>query len=101
MNQIRSPQDEITNLTFTAPEVYGPMYGDRADVWTAGIVLYMLLCGKPPFVAKTVLEMRCLINVQPVTFDKPQKTWAKISDDAKDLIIKMLDKNTDSRLSAS
>ncbi|EER94580.1 hypothetical protein BDA96_01G335800 [Sorghum bicolor] len=73
---------------YIAPEVLQKHYGPEADVWTAGVILYVLLSGVPPFWADT--HEGVLDKVWDGHFDFESDQWHRISDSAKDLIRKML-----------
>lgn len=45
-----------------APEVFMGNYNEKCDVWSCGVILYILLCGYPPFQAKTEKETIKLIK---------------------------------------
>jgi len=84
---------------YVAPEVLkGRMYGCEVDCWSLGIILYILLCGYPPFYADTHPRLYQLI--QSGRFSFAEQDWGGISDEAKDLITKLLTKNPKKRLTA-
>ncbi|KAF7148493.1 hypothetical protein RHSIM_Rhsim03G0018600 [Rhododendron simsii] len=94
---------EIFNETvgspyYMAPEVLKRNYGPEIDVWSAGVILYILLCGVPPFWAETEQGVEQAIIWSVVDFK--QDPWPKVSDNAKDLVKKMLDPDPQRRLTA-
>ncbi|XP_066390552.1 calcium-dependent protein kinase 22-like [Miscanthus floridulus] len=96
------PGDRFTEVVgsgcYMAPEVLKRSYGPEIDVWSAGVILNILLCGFPPFwgesdekIAESIL--RGVINLQ-------KDPWPKVSQSAKDLVKKMLDPDPCTRLTA-
>ena len=73
---------------FMAPEVLESNYSNACDMWSCGVILYVMLCGYPPFDGDT--EEEILLNVQSGEFDFDDEVWDKVSKDAKDLICKLL-----------
>lgn len=47
----------IGTIYFIAPEVLMKKYKEKCDIWSAGIVLYMMIFGKPPFTGENDLEI--------------------------------------------
>lgn len=68
-----------------APEVIQRKpYGKKVDIWSAGVIVYMLLCGYPPFHHDYVQDVQRLFRIIKsgfYTFDAPY--WDNISNDAK------------------
>ncbi|KAF7148277.1 hypothetical protein RHSIM_Rhsim03G0018400 [Rhododendron simsii] len=83
---------------YMAPEVLKRNYGPEIDVWSAGVILYILLCGVPPFWAETEQGVAQAIIRSVVDFKRDP--WPKVSDNAKDLVKKMLDPDPKRRLTA-
>ncbi|KAL3534299.1 hypothetical protein ACH5RR_002760 [Cinchona calisaya] len=83
---------------YMAPEVLRRNYGPEVDVWSAGVILYILLCGVPPFWAETEQGVAQAIIRSVVDFKRDP--WPKVSDSAKDLVKKMLNPDPKQRLSA-
>ncbi|KAJ4840680.1 Calcium-dependent protein kinase 32 [Turnera subulata] len=83
---------------YMAPEVLKRNYGPEVDVWSAGVILYILLCGVPPFWAET--EQGVAQAIIRSVLDFKREPWPKVSDNAKDLVRKMLDPDPKRRLTA-
>ncbi|KAJ0399737.1 hypothetical protein P43SY_009318 [Pythium insidiosum] len=74
---------------YVAPEILqGKPYGAPVDIWSIGVITYILLCGYPPFHDDSQPILFRKIKDGRFAFDSPY--WDSVSDDAKDLIRKML-----------
>lgn len=83
---------------YISPEVLAGNYGVECDIWSAGCILYILLCGYPPFYGDDDQEI--LQMVQIGKFDFEGEEWDDISKEAKNLI-KQLICRPEKRLTAS
>ncbi|KAM0923966.1 hypothetical protein ACQ4PT_005176 [Festuca glaucescens] len=90
--------DVVGSPYYVAPEVLCKHYGPEADVWTAGVIVYILLSGVPPFWAET--QQGIFDAVLKGAIDFESDPWPTISDSAKDLIRKMLRSPPVDRLTA-
>jgi len=80
---------------YLAPEIITMEGHDKsADWWSFGILLFEMLCGLPPFYVENLDRMYDLIKTSPVKFPKR----INLSEEAKDIIRKLLDKNPRKRL---
>ncbi|XP_078149323.1 calcium-dependent protein kinase 10-like [Carex rostrata] len=73
---------------YMAPEVLRRHYGPEVDIWSAGVILYILLCGAPPFWAENEQGVAKKILDGVINFNRAP--WSQISDGAKDLVNGML-----------
>lgn len=80
---------------YLAPEIItGEGHDKSADWWSFGILIYEMLCGLPPFYVDNLEKMYEMIKSGPLKFPKK----VSLSEDAKDIIRKLLDRNVQNRL---
>jgi len=85
--------------TFVAPEVIGCRgYGFECDMWSLGVILYILLCGYPPFYQDPPEVYKKIVRCE---YDFPEEDWAIVSPAAIDLVKKLLTIDTRKRLNPS
>lgn len=84
---------------YIAPEVLKGDYTVKCDIWSMGVVLYIMMCGRPPFKGKTNPEIINSVLKGEYNFDYPSFEIA--SDDVKDFISKCLEMDVDKRMSAA
>uniref|UniRef100_A0A8C7YI83 non-specific serine/threonine protein kinase n=1 Tax=Oryzias sinensis TaxID=183150 RepID=A0A8C7YI83_9TELE len=104
---------------YMAPEVVeafseeATIYDKRCDLWSLGVILYIMLSGYPPFVGRCgrdcgwefgepchTCQNTLFESIQEGKYEFPEKEWAHISSSAKDLISKLLVRDAKNRLSA-
>lgn len=98
-----SPNEKLTKKTGTsfyiAPEVLQGKYNEKCDIWSCGIIMYILLCGGPPFNGSNNNEIFSAILEEKLAFKG--EIWRYITDEAVNLIRNMLQKKPEKRLSAA
>jgi MAP kinase interacting serine/threonine kinase len=112
----------VGSAEFMAPEVVEAFmddterdlfYDKRCDIWSLGVIMYILLCGYPPFSGNcgtvcgwnlgepcNACQELLFHSIQDGEFEFPDQEWSSISAEAKDLICKLLVKDARRRLSA-
>jgi calcium-dependent protein kinase len=84
---------------YVAPEVLSREYTKSCDIWSIGVITYILLCGYPPFYGDT--DNQIFDQVRTARFDFPSPDWDGISDSAKDFICSLLRRDPSKRLTAA
>ncbi|EPY82826.1 hypothetical protein CB1_000622029 [Camelus ferus] len=87
--------------TYVAPEIIAETgYGLKVDIWAAGVITYILLCGFPPFRGSSDDQEVLFDQILMGQVDFPSPYWDNVSDSAKELITMMLLVDVDQRFSA-
>uniref|UniRef100_A0AAY5E939 Serine/threonine-protein kinase DCLK2 n=1 Tax=Electrophorus electricus TaxID=8005 RepID=A0AAY5E939_ELEEL len=87
--------------TYVAPEIIAETgYGLKVDIWAAGVITYILLCGFPPFRSERNQQEELFEQILLGRLEFPSPYWDNISASAKDLIGKMLQVNVSTRYTA-
>ena len=81
-----------------APEVLNQCYTDRCDIWSCGVMLFILLTGIPPFNGKEDVIFR---KIRLGKFSFKHQSWNNISQKAKDFITLLLTYDYNERPSAA
>ena len=88
----------VGSCYYIAPEVLEKKYNEKCDLWSIGVIMYILLSGKPPF--NGVNDEEIYKKILNGSYDLKSEPWDKISKEAKDLIYKLLLKDTEKRINA-
>nr|AGT15898.1 calcium-dependent protein kinase [Saccharum hybrid cultivar R570]AGT16288.1 Protein kinase-like domain [Saccharum hybrid cultivar R570] len=91
-------RDIVGSAYYIAPEVLKRSYGPEADIWSVGVIVYILLSGVPPFWAES--EHGIFNAILRGQVDFTSDPWPRISQGAKDLVRKMLNPDPKQRISA-
>ena len=89
---------ELGTIYYIAPEVFNNNYNEKCDVWSCGIILYTMLCGHPPFRGNKEEEIKNKIIKGKIEFIG--REWAKVSKNATDFVIELLNYNANKRINA-
>ena len=91
-------QHVVGSSYYIAPEVLNKNYNEKCDVWSCGVIMYILLSQRPPFGGRNDKEI--MENVKKGTFDLQSPPFNKLSESGIDLINKLLTIDVDKRISA-
>ena len=81
---------------YMAPEVLNKKYNNKCDIWSSGVIMFMLLRGHPPFKGENQEELFKSIQNDIINYDE----MTELSELSRDLMSKMLERNVDLRYSA-
>uniref|UniRef100_A0A8C6LAF4 6-phosphofructo-2-kinase/fructose-2,6-biphosphatase 4 n=6 Tax=Nothobranchius TaxID=28779 RepID=A0A8C6LAF4_NOTFU len=86
---------------YVAPEVLGPeKYDKSCDMWSLGVIMYILLCGFPPFYSNTgqAISPGMKRRIRMGQYEFPNPEWSEVSQEAKDLIQQLLKTDPNERM---
>jgi len=84
---------------YVAPQVLAGKYDQSSDMWSCGVIMFVLLCGYPPFYGDSDAQVLAKVRKGEFTFVK--EDWKSVSDDAKNLITGLLRMNVSDRTTAA
>lgn len=103
IHPVTNEADIITNKCgapyYVAPQVLAGHYNYMADVWSCGVLMYILLCGYPPFYGDSDADILAKVRLGNYSFN--QADWKNISKEAKDVIRGLLKINPADRMSSA
>jgi len=83
---------------YVAPQVLAGKYDQASDLWSLGVIMYVLLCGYPPFYGETDADVLAKVRLGNFSFNAAD--WKSVSEDAKNLIRMLLKMNPRDRYTA-
>uniref|UniRef100_A0A8C7JNX2 non-specific serine/threonine protein kinase n=1 Tax=Oncorhynchus kisutch TaxID=8019 RepID=A0A8C7JNX2_ONCKI len=95
----RRHQKEKSGIIPTSPTPY--TYNKSCDLWSMGVIIYVMLCGYPPFYSKhhsRTIPKDMRKKIMTASFDFPEDEWSQISEMAKDIVRKLLKVKPEERL---
>mmetsp|Transcript_39403 Transcript_39403/g.44855 ORF Transcript_39403/g.44855 Transcript_39403/m.44855 type:complete len:429 (-) Transcript_39403:143-1429(-) len=98
-NEEKPLKDRYGSSYYIAPEVINGEYNEKCDVWSAGVIAHILLSGLPPFSGRNDREIFAKVKTGRVTLANP--IWEEVSQEAKDFVMKLLERDIPKRLSAA
>mmetsp|Transcript_66678 Transcript_66678/g.117926 ORF Transcript_66678/g.117926 Transcript_66678/m.117926 type:complete len:534 (+) Transcript_66678:29-1630(+) len=88
----------VGSVFYVAPEVIEQSYGKASDIWSCGVMMYMMLSGAPPFTGTS--DHVVLQKVKKGEYRLHGALWDPVSEEGKDFIRKILVLNQDERIKA-
>lgn len=89
----------VGSMYYVAPEVLKGSYDSRCDLWSLGVIAYMLVSGAPPFWGRDDRDIRR--NIMAGCWEFPQRFFSQVSPLAKDFIARLLTSDPELRMGAA
>ncbi len=90
-------EDRFGTIAYCSPEILlGQMHSHQTDIWSLGVVLHVMLSGIFPFISPDKAQTKRNIVTGKLNFSLPQ--WARVTNDGKDLVSRMLTPKLKKRL---
>lgn len=96
----RALDEKLGTAYYIAPEVIKKSYNEKCDLWSCGVIMYILLSGEPPFNDPKADNEAIMKKVEKGKYDLTKGIWKTVSKEAKDLIKKLLTYKPEDRISA-
>ena len=94
----RNLDEKLGTPYYIAPEVLNKNYNEKCDIWSAGVITYILLSGMPPFNGQSDQDIMNKVRAGQFSFD--DRVWQTISENAKSFIRSLLTYDVSARPSA-
>ena len=88
----------VGSIYYVAPEVINKKYNEKCDIWSCGVIMYILLCKKPPFGGE--YEDEIIANIKKGQYDIKSPPFDKLSPNCLDLLKKLLTIDINKRINA-
>ena len=91
-------RQQVGSPSYVAPEVLGGTYNHQCDMWSAGVILFILLCGEPPFHGNGPADI--MRKVREGKYAMEQVEWQYVTAAGKDLVSQLMEPSPHFRLTA-
>ena len=88
LNTKKVLSSKVGTAYYVSPEILAGKYNEKCDIWSAGVILYVLLSGEPPFNGPS--DGAIYSKIKKLKFTFPKEKWDSISNEAKDLLSHMI-----------
>ncbi len=88
LNTKKILSSKVGTAYYVSPEILAGKYTEKCDIWSTGVILYVLLSGEPPFNGPS--DSVIYSKIKKMKFNFPLNKWKNISEEAKDLLSHML-----------
>ena len=99
-DESRNLDEKLGTAYYIAPEVIKKKYNEKCDLWSCGVIMYILLSGEPPFNDPRADNEAIMKKVEGGKYDIKSGVWQSISKEAKDLVKKLLTYDPADRIDA-